>query len=446
MCEHNRFVGAAISAPGRVGIESGREEFREVHNNDRAALKAVAPYAYSTIPTDPRDPYRGCEGRPEESVEVIFTKRKPMIRDPRLHACLEGRSAAKIQNFIRFWTVPRLRASRYDPSLPKSQNSKPGTTRLPGDECSCKEAGALHYLAAQGRLGELSRSLTQLMERGAPLSEKTYLPICILARRLGDHTCARLVLEHAQAAQAIITERLYAETIMALLSTASLEDAESVALRATSQGLLLAAKVRRALEEAGSHTAEQWYARWRLVRLRREEVNSSTTQARVDECAGVSGEDDQRAAVVVTQQDGCNKQVLLDLTSRSPFVGMAVRPQNSPSHRLPIAVGERAQVVRGMVSSVLKKALTALDRLEGIVHADPRGHASLQPRGRVGATANPFPAGEAPSHPTRAILSPRPGPDPEAVNPLEVVGWHLQLTQEEARAVPGTWVPLDQSV
>ena len=99
-----------------------------------------------------------------------------------------------------------------------------------------------------------------------------------------------------------------------------------------------------------------------------------------------------------------------------------------------------------MVSSVLNKALTALDRLEGIVHADPRGHASLQPRGRVGATANPFPAGEAPSHPTRAILSPRPGPDPEAVTPLEVVGWHLQLTQEEARAVPGTWVPLDQSV
>ena len=102
MCKHvgvNSVEG--YHAPGRCKIQEDKRVAAVVINPDREALKAIAPYAYSNVPSESRDPYRGCEGRPEDSVEVIFTKQKPMIKDPALQPSKEGQFAAKIQNVYR---------------------------------------------------------------------------------------------------------------------------------------------------------------------------------------------------------------------------------------------------------------------------------------------------------------------------------------------------------
>ena len=91
---------------------------------------------------------------------------------------------------------------------------------------------ACTHMLENGRLDDLQRSLLQLIERGARLTEATYLPLISFARSLGAHAMARAVLELAQAQDAYLTEKSYSEVIRALLSTASLEDAEAVALSA----------------------------------------------------------------------------------------------------------------------------------------------------------------------------------------------------------------------
>ena len=131
------------------------------NNNERAALKAIAPLSYPNIPKQSEDPYHGADGRPDDSVEVIFTRRQPMLNrtvppDP------QGRATVLLQNFWRFFSAPRIRAARYDPTLPKGKVTRPGTTRLPGPygaELSSREASALAYLLSCGRLGEMTRSL-----------------------------------------------------------------------------------------------------------------------------------------------------------------------------------------------------------------------------------------------------------------------------------------------
>ena len=427
VCEHSHVVGAALAAPSSVS----RGGFP---NNDREALKAIAPYAYSSVPTDPRDPYRGADGRPEWSIERIFTRRQPTITDHNLHSCPKARAATLIQNFQRFWTAPRTRAARYDPTLPKDKLTKPGSTRLPGSELSSREAGALHYLLGCGRLGEMQRSLSQLIERGAVITEKTYLSLCILARKLGDHTAARMTLEHCESHQAIATERIYSETIAALLSTAALEDAEAVALRATSKKLLLNPKVRKLLEDAGSQTKEQWYARWRLAKLPADgQTKTPATDA------------EERASVVITRRDGASRQVLLDSASRSPFCELNPKSPRS-GHRLPRDTGERTALLRKAAQPLLDPAKTALERLAGFILADPHGHAVLQPRLEPGAKMSGFPPGETSGHPTLAVLRPKAGPSYTATTPVEAIAWHLELTPEEEGALKGVWVPLDQSV
>ena len=444
-----------MSAPDGVNgvVELRSKEDLRFPKLDRDALRAIAPYAYSAAPKDPRDPYRGCEGRPEDSIEVTFTKRKPLIRDPRVHSDPRDRAAAKIQNVQRFWTAPRRRAALYDPTLPKEKLTRPGTTRLAGEELTSREVAALHYLIGQGRLGETQRSLSQLLERGTPLTEKTYLSMCILARRLGDHTTARLVTEHAESWDLLVTERLYSETVTALLATGSLGDAEAVALRATARGLLLNVKVRRALEAAGSQTADQWYARWRLAKMRKP-ADCPSEQRAVPPTAPKPGRqetpptgDAEWPGLVITKKDGSDRYVLLDPLTRSPFWGRHEPPRGEKLERLPLDGAARAAEVTKLIPPSLRGDRAVRDRLEGYVHADPHGHAALQPHCRLDNLPRQFPAGENVTPPLRAVLEPRPGPDPAASTPLEVVAWHLELsTEEEEKTGTGKWVPLPQAI
>ena len=99
----------------------------------------------------------------------------------------------------------------------------------------------------------------------------------------------------------------------------------------------------------------------------------------------------ERPCVVITQRDGCNRWVLLNPQTRSPFWSVPV----SDSPRLPRDPALRAAEVKGAVESTLASIPAALGRLEGYVIADPHGHSSLQPRGPVSEKLDRFPPGEA---------------------------------------------------
>ena len=132
--------------------------------------------------------YRGCNGRPDDSLERIMTSHHVPVKLVSKPGA-RNLAARKIQRMQKYWTAPRLRSRRYDPLLPNVQKGAvraPGSTRLPGYELTTREGIALQYLLENGRLLELLRSLSQLRERGATLTENTYLMLLGQARRLGD--------------------------------------------------------------------------------------------------------------------------------------------------------------------------------------------------------------------------------------------------------------------
>ena len=209
--------------------------------------------------------YQGAKGRPSESLEQLFINTPlqyiPMNTEVRTGTLSLNTAANKLQKCWRFWSIPRIRARHYDPRKPTaSRKTPPGAIRLPGYELSTREAAALHYLIEHGRIGELSRSLIQLKERGTRLTEKSLLPMSTVSRQIDEPHAARAVLEFAEIHDIPRSGRLYSETILTVLENASREEAEAIAWRAAKGGYLLTTVARTKLEEAGSYTAVQWRA------------------------------------------------------------------------------------------------------------------------------------------------------------------------------------------
>ena len=277
----------------------------------------------------PRGPleYRGSAGRPSDSLEQIFVK-TPLEYSPRGSDEVNSAQAAgalTIQNCLRFWSVPRWRARGYDPRRPPS-TQKPGATRLPGYELSTREAAALHYLIENGRIGELDRSLSQLLERGAQLTEKSLLPMSVLSRQLGELSASRAILEFAEQFDLPRSGRLYSETILTVLNRASREDAEAIAWRAARKGYLLSPTARSRLEEAGSYTSEQWRAHWRLQVLRVEEAaKRRLSRTEAGERCHV-----RAPFAVFTRHRGCTVEVLTWKGQVAPFHSFSGAAQTAP--------------------------------------------------------------------------------------------------------------------
>ena len=244
----------------RTPINSGRPTTPKTEETTVKERQCVPP----TMPPAPT--YQGTKGRPSDSLENILvdTPREFRPTDKGIGRSTEA-AAKQIQDVWRFWTMPRLRAGRYDPRrLAPRRDYPPGTARLPGYELSTREASALHHLVIQGRIGELDRSLAQLHERGTRLTERSLLPMCILARHLGDPHSPRAIIEFAERQDVPRTGRLYDEAIITVLEQASMRAAEAIAWQATKGGFLLSRAVRSRLEKAGSYSTPQWRVLWRL--------------------------------------------------------------------------------------------------------------------------------------------------------------------------------------
>ena len=172
-----------------------------------------------------------------------------------------GRAAAKIQCCWRLWSCPRIRVARYVPATEGATCRPPGTVRVPGFELSTREAAALHYLLENGRMGDLARSVQQLRDRGADISEKTILPMLTLLRRAADGTMAMALLTTAEEMGIPLSGQSYTETILAMEFSHDPEPAEAVAAKAAKQGFLLGTAVDPVLQKLGAQGRDHWNGR-----------------------------------------------------------------------------------------------------------------------------------------------------------------------------------------
>ena len=148
----------------------------------------------------------------------------------------ETLAVLKIQRCQKYWTAPRMRARHYDPVHPNGSKIKTGSTRLPGYELSTREGIALHYLLENGRLADLIRSLEQLKEKGATLTERTYLPLLGHAKRLNEPNLSCALIVHAEKADAWITARSYDEAVEAQTDAKEVDLAEAILAKCLKQG------------------------------------------------------------------------------------------------------------------------------------------------------------------------------------------------------------------
>ena len=255
-----------------VNLKEPMSVVKETPDTQNKNKKEGNPLNQTNQTKDPLD-YRGAAGRPAGSLERLFLNMPPEFKGKTSEQTsnLQISAVERIQNCWRFWTAPRIRAWKYDPRKPFRQNQPPGTTRLPGYEISTREAAALHYLAEHGRIGELNRSLIQLRDRGARLTERSLLPICCLCRHLGDPYSTRAVLDFAEKHDTPRSGRLYGQAILTMIDSAPLEDAEAVAWRAVRGGYLPTRESLLKLEEIGSQSVKHWEAHWQLQLLRETE-------------------------------------------------------------------------------------------------------------------------------------------------------------------------------
>ena len=385
-----------------------------------------------------QDNYHGAVGRPPDSIEqVVLQKQLPVSPCSADHP---NRPAILLQRVWRLWTSPRLRACRYSPHTPAAKKGQPGGTRLPGFELSCREACALHYVLESCRWSDLMRSILQLLERGAVITENTIVPLCCHARRIGEHGMGRSLCELLEFNDLPMSERTYGEVILSLLETATLGDAEAVAQRACNRHIHLGPTVRRALELAGSQTSEQWAARTRLAALGSPPAVAPWESDRV----------------VVTWLRGCSKYVLTPQALVQPLLGPKA------SRDLPRDPRKRAETVCQFASQVLGLPKAALERLRASVLAHPWGHASAQPLeclapgpavGRPPTGVSSW--GGAPrirSHLTKRLMEetvigvPWTFRCPDST----VFAWHIELAEDDPfpRQISNKWrfMPLDEAV
>ena len=404
--------------------------------------------------THSKDPmkYHGSAGRPLDSLEQLFINtplayspyRPPPPQSPQPLLPLKGEkiesvqntAAYKIQNCLRFWSAPRWRAHRYNPRVPgHSRKYPPGATRLPGYELNTRETAALHYLIEQGRIGELTRSLAQLKERGAQLTEKSLLPMSMLSRQLGESYASRAILEFAERHDVCRSGRLYSETILTLLGKVSRENAEAVAWQAAKGGYLLTAAARTELEESGSYTSAQWRAHWRLQVLKAEGSSRSRTQTPT--------EPHQKALyAVITRRRG------------RAFEALSLKGQSAPFHSFegptyPTDQSEPIAITAIQTPSVIQVDPLLCKALTQAVELNQEGHAYCQWK----ALATPLRAGGCRRSPDglKRLLLPKQAPAaPTLESSFEASAWHLETRPGDQlfRKAPieYEWIPLDEIV
>ena len=404
--------------------------------------------------THSKDPmkYHGSAGRPLDSLEQLFINtplayspyRPPPPQSPQPLPPLKGEkiesvqntAAYKIQNCLRFWSAPRWRAHRYNPRVPgHSRKYPPGATRLPGYELNTRETAALHYLIEQGRIGELTRSLAQLKERGAQLTEKSLLPMSMLSRQLGESYASRAILEFAERHDVCRSGRLYSETILTLLGKVSRENAEAVAWQAAKGGYLLTAAARTELEESGSYTSAQWRAHWRLQVLKAEGSSRSRTQTPT--------EPHQKALyAVITRRRG------------RAFEALSLKGQSAPFHSFegptyPTDQSEPIAITAIQTPSVIQVDPLLCKALTQAVELNQEGHAYCQWK----ALATPLRAGGCRRSPDglKRLLLPKQAPAaPTLESSFEASAWHLETRPGDQlfRKAPieYEWIPLDEIV
>ena len=398
----------------------------------------------------PRGPleYKGSTGRPSDSLEQLFVNTPLEYHPNRSNGVNSAPTTAvlKIQNCLRFWSIPRWRARSYDPRRPIS-TQKPGATRLPGYELSTREAAAIHYLIENGRIGELDRSLSQLLERGAQLTEKSLLPMSVLSRQLGELSASRAILEFAEQYDLPRSGRLYSETILTVLNRASREDAEAIAWRAARKGYLLSPTARSRLEEAGSYTSEQWRAHWRLQVLRVEEA-AKRRLSRTDMGERFHA---QAVFIVFTRHRGCTVEALTLRGKAAPFHPFRGSTQTAPW---------RPEDATSTISTSDFNYLKAVDAdpllrqaLVDAVEQHPEGHAYCQWK----SLATPLREGRChyPQKGIAKLMRPAPRNDegraaPPTESSFEASIWHVELRpgDKSFRKPPAEyeWIPLDQVV
>ena len=164
----------------------------------------------------------------------------------------------------------------------------------------------MHALIEQGRLGEISRYLISLKQSGAELTECTYFPMLILARRLGDHHMGTAILNMLEISGDRKSERSYSEVIRSLLEFKRTEEAEVVACRAINKGFLPNRKILSMLENEGSFSLGQWEAKWKLAE-------------RVRNRGDVKGSPPILRVVVITRGQQESREILL---SESYYPGL----------------------------------------------------------------------------------------------------------------------------
>ena len=298
---------------------------------------------------------------------------------------------------------------------------------------STREAAALHYLIEHGRIGELSRSLIQLKERGTRLTEKSLLPMSTVCRQIDEPHAARAVLEFAEMHDIPRSGRLYSETILTVLENASREEAEAIAWRAAKGGYLLTAVARTKLEGAGSYTAAQWRAHWQLQTLK-EGIYGDGKPCRKPVLV-------QASYTVVTRHRGHAVEVLSTKGHSAPF--------HISENKLPLDTSKTATTY----PTVITNDPLLCQALDNAIGKTPEGHAYTQWK----ALATPQQTGKCqyPSNGLRRILHPSPaisddhGHSLEGTN-FEASAWHVEARLGDKlfhKPPPGyEWVPLDEAV
>ena len=390
-------------------------------------------------------PYNGANGRPEGSLERIFVeKRRPYTL---ITANEENRAAQKIQRMYQYWTAPRMRALRYDPiSRPTQKTSRtaPGAVRLPGYELSSREAVVLLYLVERGRLSDLTRSIDQLRERGADLTEMSILPLISMARRLGESAIAAALLDLAEKRSLLMSPRAYSEVVIAYTEDDNLEYAEATVNKALKKSFLPNLTALIALQNIGSYPPTQWRARWRL---------SAHTHTEKGALPYV----EETAAFVFTRGTPPNREVYcaphaligLLLTPEGQDREDSTSPPTSPNNK---HITECVDQLYSRLERRTKIGPNVKQRLSEIIESHPEGHADTQLLVPRDTTSNDTKWQDAEWALTpQCVWAEPPTPSDRARTLVHLRVWHLGLPDGSALdnhepGKGGKWKSIDDAV
>ena len=409
-------------------IDNNKSKFETTTLTEQYARDNISTARVTTS----TEPYNGANGRPEHSIEKICVA--PHIT----HHCPDTREhqkARQIQRTFLYWTRPRLRAKRYRPeNLARVTSAATGKVRLPGFELATREAVALLFLLEGGRLTELIRSLAQLLERGATLTEVSYLPLVTLARRLGEPAIAAAVLSFAEVQHAHLSSRTYAQVIQAYTDDKHLEFAEAITQRAIRRGFLPPDSTLGNLQCLGSYSPPQWRARWRL-------------QARRDAEEGIRPIPKEMVSIVVTQGFAPNRKVLSAPTGllglKLPLTSTLPSPSSTQPEQL-IKIIEAIGVLTNSAKNTIAKLM--LSHPEGHVHTQMFCPKSISANDRKWLDPTTL------MSPRVTWLRPQPQKNPKETTLTHLKVWHINLDPgddcffKNENTPCWRWEPVDEAV